>query len=264
MSNTARIREKALLLNPIDDLMFRKMAENMGFCEEILQVILEDPDLTVLEAIPQWQGTNMQGRSVILDAKCKLGAGTEVNIEVQKPDDDNHQKRVRYNGAILTTNLTDPKTKFKDIPDVCVVFISKSDFFKRNHAVYHVDRILRETGELVENGFTEVYVNAAVKDSSRASRLMTVFTDSDAYSEEFPETSAQKSIYKKTEGGIQAMCDVVKDLAKEERAKGREETSFVMKRLLSAGRIEDAKRAADDSKYMDQLLEEFGRKEPVH
>ncbi len=60
------------------------------------------------------------------------------------------------------------------------------------------------------------------------------------------------------------MCDVVKDLAKEERAKGREETSFVMKRLLSAGRIEDAKRAADDSKYMDQLLEEFGRKEPVH
>ncbi len=37
-----------------------------------------------------------------------------------------------------------------------------------------------------------------------------------------------------------------------------------MKRLLSAGRIEDAKRAADDSKYMDQLLEEFGRKEPVH
>ena len=50
----------------------------------------------------------------------------------------------------------------------------------------------------------------------------------------------------------------------EEREEGREEISFVMKRLLNAGRIEDAKRAADDSKYMDQLLEELGRKEPVH
>ena len=257
MSNPAKIREKALLLNPIDDLMFRKMAEDMDFCEEILQVLLEDPNLVVLENTPQWQGTNLKGRSVILDAKCKLGSGTEVNIEVQKPDDDDHQKRVRYNGAILTTNLTDPKTKFKDIPDVCVLFISKSDFFKQNHTVYHVDRILRETDKRVYNGFTEVYVNAAVKDSSRASRLMTVFTDSDAYSEEFPETSAQKSIYKKTEGGIQAMCDVVKDLAKEERAEEREEITFVIDKLFDAGRVDDARRAVKDENYLNQLIEEF-------
>ncbi len=100
MSNPAKIREKALLLNPIDDLMFRKMAEDSDFCEEILQVLLEDPNLVVLENTPQWQGTNLKGRSVILDAKCKLGSGTEVNIEVQKPDDDDHQKRVRYNGRM--------------------------------------------------------------------------------------------------------------------------------------------------------------------
>ena len=243
MSNPAKIREKALLLNPIDDLMFRKMAEDSDFCEEILQVLLEDPNLVVLENTPQWQGTNLKGRSVILDAKCKLGSGTEVNIEVQKPDDDDHQKRVRYNGAILTTNLTDPKTKFKDIPDVCVLFISKSDFFKQNHTVYHVDRILRETDKR--------------KDSSRASRLMTVFTDSDAYSEEFPETSAQKSIYKKTEGGIQAMCDVVKDLAEEERAEEREEITFVIDKLFDAGRVDDARRAVKDENYLNQLIEEF-------
>lgn len=54
MSNPAKIREKALLLNPIDDLMFRKMAEDSDFCEEILQVLLEDPNLVVLENTPQW------------------------------------------------------------------------------------------------------------------------------------------------------------------------------------------------------------------
>ena len=257
MSNSAKIREKALLLNPIDDLMFKKMAEDKAFCQEILQVLLEDPGLVVVENRPQWAGTNLQGRSVILDALCRLGSGVETDIEVQKSDDENHQKRVRYNGAVLTANITDPGTEFENVPDVGVLFISKTDFFKRNHAVYHVDRILRETGELVENGFTEVYVNATVKDDSRASRLMTVFTDSDAYSEEFPETSAQKSIYKKTEGGIQAMCDVVKDLAKEERAEEREEITFVIDKLFDAGRVDDARRAVKDENYLNQLIEEF-------
>ena len=118
--------EEARALNPIDDLMFRKMAEDVGFCEEILRVILEDNELKVLETIPQWTGTNLQGRSVILDAKCVKSDGRQVNIEVQKEDDDDHQRRVRYNGAILTTNISEPGTKFKNVPDVCIVFIRKS------------------------------------------------------------------------------------------------------------------------------------------
>ena len=92
--------EEARALNPIDDLMFRKMAEDVGFCEEILRVILEDNELKVLETIPQWTGTNLQGHSVILDAKCVKSDGRQVNIEVQKEDDDDHQRRVRYNGYL--------------------------------------------------------------------------------------------------------------------------------------------------------------------
>ena len=95
---------------------------------------------------PQYAGTNPQGRSVILDAKCVLGDGRKVNIEVQKSDDTDHQRRVRYNGAILTTNLTDPGEKFENIPDVCVVFISRFDIFNGNRSLYHVERVIRETG----------------------------------------------------------------------------------------------------------------------
>ena len=115
MSNKARIREEAKKLNPIDDLMFRTMAEDEKFCEEILRVILGDAGLTVLESTAQYTGTNLQGRSVILDAKCVLGDGRKIDIEVQRADDDDHQKRVRYNGAVLTANITDPGTKFKDV-----------------------------------------------------------------------------------------------------------------------------------------------------
>ena len=40
MSNKAKIREEAKKLVPIDDVMFRKMAEDKAFCQEILRVIM--------------------------------------------------------------------------------------------------------------------------------------------------------------------------------------------------------------------------------
>ena len=116
MSNKAKIREEAKKLVPIDDVMFRKMAEDKEFCQEILQVILDDPKLIVVRNQPQFPVTNLQGRSVILDAHCILGDGRETDVEVQKANDDNHQRRVRYNSAVLTANIMDPGEKFEKVP----------------------------------------------------------------------------------------------------------------------------------------------------
>lgn len=257
MSNKAKIREEAKKLNPIDDLMFRTMAEDVKFCEEILRVILEDEALTVLESTPQYAGTNPQGRSVILDAKCVLGDGRKIDIEVQKANDDDHQRRVRYNGAILTTNLTDPGEKFKDVPDVCVVFISKFDIFNGNLPLYHVDRVIRETGEKVDNGFEEVYVNAKVKDGSDVSELMEVFVNDDAYNNKFPITSGSKRRYKETEEGQQVMCEIMERIAKEEREEGKALINKLNSILIDLDRFDDVKRAAKDKEYQMQLMIEL-------
>ncbi len=209
MSNKAKIREEAKRLNPIDDLMFRKMAEDKEFCQEILRVILDDDNLIVLESIPQWIGTNLQGRSVILDAKCIKGDGTQVDIEIQKADDDDHQRRVRYNGAILTTNITNPGIKFENVPDVCVVFISKFDIFGGNLPLYHVDRVVMETGKIVDNGFEEIYVNTQINDGSKVSELMEVFVYDDVYNDKFPKTSEVKRRWNK-ESGLPDSCAEVR------------------------------------------------------
>lgn len=164
--NRLKIREETKKLVPMDDVMFRKLAEDKGFCQEILQVIFGDNDLIVVTNNPQFSVTNLQGRSVILDAHCILGDGREIDVEVQKANDDDHQKRVRYNGAVLTANITDPGTKFDKVPNVCVVFISRFDMFKDGFPIYHVERVVRETGKVVDNGFEEIYVNAAVNDGS--------------------------------------------------------------------------------------------------
>ena len=186
MLTKKQLREYAKLLNPIDDPMFCKMAEDREFCEEILRVILSDDELIITENIPQWVGKNLQGRSVILDAKCITKDGRHINVEIQKADDDNHQKRVRYNSSIITTNITDTGTKFELVPDVCIVFISKFDIFKGNLPLYHVDRIVRETGEAACNGLSEIYVNTVVDNGSDISELMKIFTQDDAYSNRHP------------------------------------------------------------------------------
>ena len=136
---SARVQQ----LRPIDDVFFEVLIREKRVCEEILRTILEDNQLTVLKVSPQDSIRNLRGRSVRLDALCQLGSGKECNIEVQKADDDDHLRRVRYHASCITANVTDPGTKFKDIPDVIVVYISKNDFFKDGKTIYHVDSVVK-------------------------------------------------------------------------------------------------------------------------
>ena len=236
MPEKKNFEKYAKLLNPIDDLMFCKMAEHKEFCEEILRVILEDDGLAVLEAIPQWQGKNLTGRSVVLDAKCITGDGRQINIEVQKADDDNHLKRARYNAAVLTTNIAKTGKKFEFIPDVCIVFISKFDIFDSGLPLYHIDKVVRETGQVIEDGLTEIFVNTVNYDGSKPARLMKLFTDNDAYSnDEFPITSELKSRLKSSEGGSKTMNEILEKLISDEK---RESEKRGRKEGILEGRIE--------------------------
>lgn len=224
MSNEAKIREAAKNLNPINDIFFQVMAEDKLVCQEILQTILEDPGLTVLHVTPQRDLKNLQGRSVRLDAECILGNGKHADVEVQRSDNDDHQRRVRYNAACLTTNITDPGTKFRDIPDVIMVYISEFDLFGEEYTTYHVDRILRESGKTVENGMTEVYVNAAVDDGSDTADLMKIFVNDMEYDrEKFPHVSEQKWYLKNEPEGVDRMSNIMEKYFREELSDARTE-----------------------------------------
>lgn len=97
-------------LNIIDDTLFQKMAEDPEFCEEVISTVLEQK-VTVMKVTPQNSVKNLQGRSVVLDALCELENGKECNVEIQKANDDDHQRRVRYNTSCITANITEPGTK---------------------------------------------------------------------------------------------------------------------------------------------------------
>lgn len=196
-------------LRPIDDVFFEVLASNKEVCEEILRTILEDNSLVVDEVITQESERNLFGRSVRLDALCTLGNGTKCNIEVQKANNDDHLRRARYNASNITVKYTSAGTNFRDVIELYVVYISDFDFLKGNKSVYHVEKVLRETGEFIDDGLHEIFVNTAVKDGTDISELMTCFTQTIVNNPKFPKLSAEVTMLKSLKGGASRMCEVM-------------------------------------------------------
>ena len=127
--------EKVKKLRPIDDVFFERLMENKQVCQEILRVILNDEKLKVKSVVPQRDMMNLYGRSVCLDALCILGNGDICNIEVQKSDNDDHLRQVRYNASLITGNYTAKRSKFGEVPSLVIVYISKFDIFHKNRNI---------------------------------------------------------------------------------------------------------------------------------
>ncbi len=173
-------------LNVIDDVFFQKMAEDREVAEEILRIILEKPKLKVIDSKVQRFLRNIGAHSVVLDLICEDEDHFIINCEVQKEDDDDHQRRVRFNRSNIDTIFVEKGLDYKELPDVYIIFISKFDTFHENRTIYHIDRIIKETGTVVENGTHEVYVNIHSSHIKLLIFFIPMFTDYLSSSHHFP------------------------------------------------------------------------------
>lgn len=162
-------------LNVIDDVFFHKITEDKAVCEEILRIILQKPKLKVIDAQAQRFLRNIGAHSVILDLLCEDEDGARINVEMQKTDDDDHVKRVRFNSSNIDTTFTEKGLDYKDFPDIYVIFISKFDMFQEGKTIYHLETIIKETGTSVDDGIHRIFVNCAVNDGSDIAELMQYF-----------------------------------------------------------------------------------------
>ena len=216
LKNTSRVEEQVRQLRPIDDIMFHKLMEDDEVCQEVLQVVMEDPNLKVLDVRPQEDIKSLQGRSVRLDVFCTLGDGRFCNIEVQRSNNDNHFKRVRYNEACITANSTNTGEDFKDVPDVVMIYIAEFDPFHAKRTIYHCYTVCEETGQKVNNGLLEIYLTTTGQDEKTLIKeLMNCFLQTEVNHPSFPKLSNRMKVLKKSEGGLNEMCKVMEEFAKE-------------------------------------------------
>lgn len=212
-------------LNVIDDVFFHKIAEDKAVCEEILRIILQKPKLKVLDAQTQRFLRNIGAHSVILDLLCEDEDGSRINVEMQKTDDDDHVKRVRFNSSNIDTTFTEKGLDYKDFPDIYVIFISKFDMFQEGKTIYHLETIIKETGTSVNDGIHRIFVNCAVNDGSDIAELMQYFKNSTGKNSIFPKLSDRVYYFKESKEGADAMTQVVEEYANKKVLERDKETA---------------------------------------
>ena len=212
-----RIRNFRLM----DDDFMSKVFEDTTCAEFLLKVILNRDDLTVQEVHGQHDIKNLQGRSVRLDILAVDEKNRAYNIEVQRSDRGAGAKRARYNSSLLDANLTQPGDGYDALNETYIIFITERDVLKRNLPIYHINRIIEETGEAFGDEAHIIYVNSQIKDETALGKLMHDFSCTDPEDMKYPVLAERVKYFKEDTKGVTAMCralEIMRDEAVHESA----------------------------------------------
>ena len=149
----------------LDDDFMTKVFEDIQCAELLLRIILNDEGIHVLEVHSQRGIKNLQGRSVRLDILAIDSHGRVFNVEVQRSDKGAGAKRARYNSALIDANVTEPGDLYEALNETFVIFITENDVMKADLPIYHIDRVVKETGKLFKDEAHIIYVNSQIKDA---------------------------------------------------------------------------------------------------
>ena len=93
-----------------DDFMTKCFEDNTECVELMLKIILNKPDLKVIEAKTQVFILNLKNRSVRLDVLATDNEGQKYNIEIQRANSGAGFKRARYNSSMIDINMLQKKS----------------------------------------------------------------------------------------------------------------------------------------------------------
>ena len=199
-----------------DDLMSRVFDKNIEATELILRIILER-DIKVIRVDGQDELKNHKvgGRNITLDVHALEENGEEIDIEVQGNAAGANVKRARYHSSMVDSRMLREGQDFKKIKNSYVIFIYRHDKYKKGLPLYHIDRYVKETGELFDDGSHIIYVNGSYKGNDEIGRLMADFHQINSEHMHYMTLAQSVKHYKETEEGRGQMCEAVEKYAKE-------------------------------------------------
>ena len=206
-----------------DDLMSKVFDGNTEATELLLSIILERDDIKVLRVKGQvdMRSPYVGGRSIRLDIHAVLGDGTEFDVEVQRNEEGSNIRRARFNGSMMDTRMLRKKQEFKELRDAYVIFICQHDKFGKGDPVYHVDKVVRETGKPYDDGAYTIYVNGVYQGENSFGRLAHDINCREADDIFYKPFADGVRHFKETKEGREIMCESFERLADkvaEERA----------------------------------------------
>ena len=265
----------------MDDDFMRVVLKDIRCTEYILQTILKKPRLRVKEQVLQEDLKNLQGRSVILDCLCTDESGAVYNIELQNSRSGASPLRARYHAGMIDMHILKAGENFNRLPESYVIFICRKDALKENRQIYHVKRIIEESGNTFPDKAQIIYINTEKSSDDELGRMIKDFYTEDPKEirsavlarriaeikipskEEKGEDAEMTTYYDrlkrqwKKEGKAEGKAEGIEQGINEGAANAEGKMAKVMGLMVKEGRIDDITRASESSTYRKQLLEEF-------
>lgn len=202
-------------LRLIDDDFMAAVFEDPACAEFLLQIILKREDLKVREVHGQYSIKNLQGRSVRLDILTVDEQNRAYNIEVQRSDRGASEKRAHYNSSLLDANLTHSGSSYDDLNEAYIIFITENDVLRAGLPIYHIHRMVEETGAVFNDQSHIIYVNSQIKDESSLGKLMHDFFCTDAKDMFYPVLANRVQYFKQDAKGVATMCRAMEEMRNE-------------------------------------------------
>ena len=139
----------------------------------------------------------------------------EIDIEVQGNSAWAHIRRARYHSSMVDSKMLDEGQEFRELKDSYIIFIYKHDKSRKGLPVYHIDRYIRETEELFDDGSHIIYVNGNYKGNDEIGQLMNDFRQTDSDKIHYAALAKGVKHFKDTKKGREQMCEAVEKYAKE-------------------------------------------------
>ena len=150
-------------------------------------------DLKVKTVRTQYAISRIKTHSVRLDVLAETEKGKLYHIEIQRKDEIDPTKRIRYNGSLMDAEFLAKGMDYKNLPDRIHFYISENDIWHCGKAIYPVGKTLEDTG--------------------------IPYDDSEG------ELSKRVRYLKKEEGGVEIMCEVSDRIMERGRKIGEEQGS---------------------------------------
>lgn len=212
-----------------DDFMTKCFEGDPKYIQFVLRIVLEMPDMEVLEVRTQVFVENLLDRSVRLDILATDSTGRAINVEIQRSDKGAGRKRARYNSSMMDANLLQKSIDFDELPETYVVFITENDVIGDGQPIYQIERYISGSGRKFEDGTHIIYVNGEYRGETPIGKLMHDFFCKDPADMYYDVLADRVRFFKEGKEGTAIMCRAMEEMVKESLVE-------VAKKMLAAGK----------------------------
>ena len=223
----------------MSDIFMRNVFKQRECLEYVLQVIMEKPDLRVIDQVIQKDYKNLQGRSAIMDCIARDSEDKQFNVEIQQDNEGASPKRARYHSGLMDMNTLNPGQDFDELPESYVVFITRDDILGYGLPIYHINKKIEELNKNFQDEAHIIYVNSRKQEDTELGRLMHDLHCKNADEMHSPVLAKRVHELKDTRKGVELMCHEMEKIYSEGMENGEKRGELKAKKETALSMAEE-------------------------